>query len=380
MSDAVLTPRGWFRRGLSCLGIVVIVWAAVAAYLRHDVPLWVLVVLMVAELAWLVLAFLSSRFVKSGLVCVSVMVVAGALVAAPLQGVGIVPVAVAILWLARDLRRSLVWPIVLGLIGMVVVLIGNVLQPVAPLGALAIEGAIILAFLSGQNRRQFLIADLQSRQLLEEQSRTDVLAARQQIAGDIHDVLAHSLGGLVIQLDAVDALLDAGETDAAAARVRDARALAAEGLAEARRAVSALSAGADESPVVVPAEQLLDDLNALLDAHRSLGGTVSFAETGARRDVSGALAVALRRALQEGLTNARKHAPGASVTARLTWASADVTLELDNPLREAPVADRAGGGHGLVGMRERFAALPGGTATAAVAGDRFVVKVTGATA
>ena len=74
----------------------------------------------------------------------------------------------------------------------------------------------------------------------EEKAQIELLAQRQSVARDIHDVLAHSLGGLVIQLDAVEALLESGDVDAARSRVADARALAASGLGEARRAVDAL--------------------------------------------------------------------------------------------------------------------------------------------
>jgi signal transduction histidine kinase len=379
MSQSAVSPQGWFRQALSVFGVILIGWAGIANLIRHDIQPWMLGSLFFALAAWLVLAFLPDRFDRVAIVCLAVMTVAGSLVAAPTTGTAIVPPAVAVMWLARDLRRSLVWPLILGLIGMVVVLVGNVIQPVAPLGLLAIEGALVLAFLSGQNRRQFLMADAQARRLLQERSRIELMAARGQIARDIHDVLAHSLGGLVIQLDAVDALLESGDGVAAASRVKDARALAADGLSEARKAVAALGASDDSDSTALAGAQLVDDLSALVSTHRSLGGVVHFAESGERRSVSVALESALRRAMQEGLTNARKHAPGEDVTAALDWTGREVTLSLSNDL--APDAiDQTGGGNGLGGMRDRFAALPGGSATAFVEADRFVVTVRGATA
>ena len=95
--------------------------------------------------------------------------------------------------------------------------------------------------LVGFSRRQVRIDRRRRRREAErEQQRARLLADRSRAARDIHDVLAHSLGGLVLQLDAVEALLEAGRVDEATRRAGDARALAADGLAEARRAVHAL--------------------------------------------------------------------------------------------------------------------------------------------
>src|SRR6185312_3428342 len=99
---------------------------------------------------------------------------------------------------------------------------------------------LIVAILVGVSRRQARTGVARERALLEERARTAALAERSRIARDIHDVLAHSLGGLVLQLDAVDALLESGKTAEAAGRVKAARGLAADGLDEARRAVDAL--------------------------------------------------------------------------------------------------------------------------------------------
>ncbi len=261
---------------------------------------------------------------------------------------------------------------------MVVVLVGDVLVPISLLGLVALGAGIVVAFLGGLSRRQFFLADYRSRELVEEQARTDVLSARQHLAHDIHDVLAHSLGGLVIQLDAVDALLESGDTGAATAKIHDARALAAEGLSEARRAVAALSEEPPNRSQTVPGERVEQDIEALLNAHRSLGGTAAFMEVGAPRNVSESLELALRRAVQEGLTNARKHAPGAVVNLELAWSEDSVEATISNPLR--PTVSATGGGHGLHGMRERFSGLPGGAVTSGVQSGEFVVTVKGTTA
>jgi signal transduction histidine kinase len=378
MIDWLGSANGWLRRILSLFGIVVITWSVTTLVLQHDIALWVYVAVLVANLGWLLLMVISTSSIPLSWLLVVVMVAAGGITAAAVDGSSIVPAAVAVLWVTRDIRQPVGRGVVLGIAAMLVVLAGDILVPVGPLGAAGLEAGIVVAFLAGQSRRQYVLAEIRSRELVEEQARTDVLAARTQIASDIHDVLAHSLGGLVIQLDAVDALLESGDTKSAAAKVHDARALAAEGLGEARRAVAALSEPPADTDDVVPGESVTADVVALVDAHRSLGGRARFSQEGEQSAVSAPAAVALRRAVQEGLTNARKHAPGKPVSVSLHWSSGAVELEISNPL--GIDAGSAVGGHGLVGMRERFAALPGGVASAAATADRFVVTVKAQTA
>ena len=378
MNDYGGGPGGWLSRSLTLLGAIAIGGSAVAQYLRGELAVWALVCALTACVAWLLLVVAQLRGPIASSLLLVIMVAGGAIAATATNATSLVVAAVAVLWLSRDLRRPIWWGAGLGVLAMVIVIVASFLVPAAPLGLLAMEAGVVVGFLAGESRRQFLLSEIRSRNLVEEQARTDVLAARQQIAHDIHDVLAHSLGGLVIQLDAVDALLDAGDSAAAAAKVRDARVLAAEGLGEARRAVAALSSDEAANDARVSGDTIAADLNALVDAHRTLGGTVRLAEKGRRTEVSPALATALRRAVQEGLTNARKHAPGKPVTVSLTWRSDGVGVEIANPLG---VGDPAGGGgHGLVGMRDRFSALPGGAVTSGVDAGRFVVRAEAAIA
>ncbi|MEJ1231052.1 MAG: histidine kinase [Galbitalea sp.] len=374
--------RNWLRRVLTVLGVLAVAWSGSLQFFSGPLATWALVCMLVADAAWLVFAVFPFDVPGLRIGCLCLMVGAGGISVAATTGVSLVPVAVAIIWLGRDIRRSLGYAAGVGLVAMVLVLCGDVLAPVTPLGLVSIEAGLVVAFLAGQSRRQYLLVDARSRELVQEQARTDVLAARQQIAHDIHDVLAHSLGGLVIQLDAVDALLDSGEVAAAAAKVRDARTLAVDGLGEARRAVTALREPGADSGVVVAGDQVFEDVDALLEAHRSLSGSARLTETGTRTSVSEALELALRRAVQEGLTNARKHAPGAPVTVALRWGGDGVDVEISNPVTGS---SRAGasvstGGHGLVGMRERFAALPGGAVSSGIRAGRFVVTVRAKTA
>jgi signal transduction histidine kinase len=361
----------WLSRGLNLVGI-----AVVAVYFSLLLPaglaVWIAALGYVALGAWLAFALVPRRFTALGTVLAAIMVVGAALVTVSSSGLMVVPVFVGIVRTLADLRRPPWQGAALALLGVALVATGVFLADLPPLGLISIEGAVVIAGLVGVSRRQFRTTELQARAMLEEQARATVLAQRQEVARDIHDVLAHSLGGLVVQLDAVEALLDADRVADAATRVHDARALAVSGLEEARRAVGALRDG-DEPVRPVDLQGAIADL---VRAHRSLGGTVELDVSGTPRYLAGDASNALVRTLQESLTNSRKHAPGSPVRVMVRWEPEDVRLEIENPLAESGSLATTGGGHGIAGMSERFAGLPRATFSAGEHAGRFVVAAT----
>lgn len=377
----------WLRFGLNLFGIAVVGYSILTTHSAGR-PVWVLVLALVALAAWLVRLVLAFRSVPSGvgLALAMVMAFAGSIVAASTNGIAIVPVIVGVMLVVSDPARPILVGLGVALISVVLIALGAVPFGTSVPVMLGLAGGIFVAVLAGISRRQFRESEAQAALLREqelavreEKAQVELLAQRQSVARDIHDVLAHSLGGLVIQLDAVEALLEAGDIGGARTRVADARTLAANGLGEARRAVDALR-DPDSRPGDRPRAGSFDDtILDLLAAHRSLGGVVELTTTGTPRELDADRAAALERALQEALSNARKHAPGEPVQAVLAWSDAGVRLTVSNPLADAGVADhavlaRSGGGHGLEGMRERFDALPGGgRATAGVDAGRFIV-------
>ncbi|RLP77530.1 hypothetical protein D9V32_03545 [Mycetocola tolaasinivorans] len=204
------------------------------------------------------------------------------------------------------------------------------------------------------------------RELLVQRAETAALAERARLARDLHDVLAHSLGGLVMQLDAIDVIAEAQAADPGLReRIRGARTLAQEGLEDARRAVAALR----ESGSL---EEALETLRRHADA---LGHAVSVDTEGDLDSVPAAVADALRAAVTEALTNARKHAPGAASAVRVEAQKQRASVRISTG---AGIADAAGsaipsGGHGLGGLRERFSAL-GGTISAGERNGEWVVS------
>ena len=253
----------------------------------------------------------------------------------------------------------------------------------------------------GLTRRAYLLRAIEAEQALEQARRAHAaetqaaaLAERARIAREIHDVLAHALAAVSVNLQAAEGLLDAvpgkgPELAKVVECVERAGALTKEGMAEARRAILALR---DDSAVaragyaaqatgpaaagVPPAERLTSRLRALADDHRAVGDTaVEFTVTGTPRPLGTEAALTVYRTAQEALTNARKHAPGQPVSLAVTHAPGEMSLTVSNPLpppgAEGPLA-HAGTGYGLTGLRER-AALVDGTLTAAPGDGRWTV-------
>jgi signal transduction histidine kinase len=173
---------------------------------------------------------------------------------------------------------------------------------------------------------------------------------RERLAREIHDVLAHTLSALAVQLEGARLLM--GERpDYALARdaVERAHRLAAEGLEETRRAVSALRGE------VLPGPDLLPDLAA--DFERESGVPCRFEVDGAAVPLRPDARLAIYRTTQEALTNVRKHVDADQVSIRLCYAQAGAELTVDDQGRPRP--SLAAGGHGLTGMRERAQQLGG---------------------
>ena len=233
-------------------------------------------------------------------------------------------------------------------------------------------------------RREYLVRAEQAEHMLAETQRAReaethaaALAERARIARDIHDVLAHSLAAVSVNLQAAEGLLasdslpaDHPELAKAVECIDRAGTLTREGLAAARRAILALREDAAPLP---------DQLASLAAQHRTVGdAAVEFTVTGEPRPLSEQAAEVAFRAAQEGLTNARKHAPGQPVTLGLEFEPGQVTVSVANPL--PPVPDQGplaatGAGAGLTGLRER-AALAGGALEAGPAGGIWRIDLT----
>ena len=213
---------------------------------------------------------------------------------------------------------------------------------------------------------------------LEEQERRHsgeraLLEERQRIARELHDVVAHHMSVIAIQAEAAP-YKTAGPPPELVESFGEIRASALAGLAELRRVLGVLrTSGQDTTP-----QPGLADLDTLLDSARSGGVSVTVTRGGNPVTLPDGVDLSAYRIVQEALSNAMRHAPGSHVQVHLAYRPDSLALEVRNdavppassavPVLVASGARAAGGGHGLVGMRER-ATMLGGSLEACPAAD-----------
>ncbi len=203
-------------------------------------------------------------------------------------------------------------------------------------------------------------------------ARQAVLEERSRIARELHDVVAHHMSMIAIQAEA--APLKIPDLPPAAQETLTAiRGAAREALAETRRVVGLLRNG-DELPERVP-QPGLDRLDELIDAGRQSGLSIEPMVVGVPRSLAAGVDLSAFRIVQEALSNAARYAPGAHVRVAINYGGQRLRVAVtddgsgngsgDGPAdgSEPPPVTQSGGGHGLVGMRERVAMLGGKLAT-----------------
>jgi len=193
------------------------------------------------------------------------------------------------------------------------------------------------------------------------------LGERARIAREIHDVLAHTLSALAVQLEGTRMLLEQRPGDpAAVVAVERAHRLAREGLDETRRAVGALRGDRVPGP---------DGLARLVAEFRAESGTPSrFQVEGEVIPMTSEAQLALYRTAQEALTNVRKHARATGVEVCLRYAPDGAELVVEDAAPQAVDNGQPHRGYGLVGMRER-AELLGGTLEAGPSAAGYRVRL-----
>jgi signal transduction histidine kinase len=219
-------------------------------------------------------------------------------------------------------------------------------------------GVWITRIIEQSRQRAQLVAELAATraELAAANHQAGVLAERERLAREIHDTLAQGLASVVLLLEAAEVAV--GRDDAVArTHIDRARATARDNLAEARSLVEALS------PPRLRDAPLVEALRDLADG--------AFVLTGTPRQLCPEADVALLRAAQEALTNARKHSGATRVEVSLDYADSAVTLQVADDGCGFDVAATPAG-FGLTGMRERLA-LVGGTLTVRAAPAAGVV-------
>jgi signal transduction histidine kinase len=232
-----------------------------------------------------------------------------------------------------------------------------------------LSGMVAAAFFLGRNlrtRQAYLAALVERAERLEherdQQARIAAAAERASIAREMHDIVAHSLAVIVTMAEAAGAKRRS-DPDRAAETMQQVSEIGRQALSETRRLVGVLRT---EDPGERYAPQPdLRQLDALVSQVRATGLRAELSSSGQRFPVPEGAEVAVYRIVQEALTNALKHASGATrVRVRLRYAAPVIEVEVSDD--GSPVAGngrRGRVGHGLVGMHER-AALYNGSVTA----------------
>ena len=218
--------------------------------------------------------------------------------------------------------------------------------------SLALGAGLTARRVRGQSR----VAQHRVEQLQREQRALAEAAARQErqrIARELHDIISHGLGVVVLQAGAADQVLDQdpGKTREA---LRLIRATGQEAITELGTLVGLIR---DEQPLDRDPQPTLREVERLVATTRSAGLAVTVQTEGQPRDLPPSVELNAYRVIQEGLTNALKHAPGATVRVILRYHPDGLDVEV----RDNGAGTEAGPGtrRGLIGLRERAAVFGG---------------------
>jgi signal transduction histidine kinase len=218
----------------------------------------------------------------------------------------------------------------------------------------------IAAAAIGMRTLRARIADAQEREraLEREKEQAAQLATereRARIARELHDVITHNVSVMVVQAGAARKVMSRAPDQATSALL----AVESAGRAAMTELQHAMGLLAPDGEARLAPQPGLAELGQLIDRVRTTGMRVDLVETGAPQPLAPGSDLAAYRVVQEALTNAAKHAVGATARVRIAYTPHDLTLDIDNDAgrRSSNAAD--GNGRGLIGLRERLAACGG---------------------
>lgn len=253
-------------------------------------------------------------------------------------------------------------------------------RPVAVAALCALSIALADAV---RNRRAYVAAVEERARRAEEsreaEARRRVGDERLRIARDLHDVLAHHIAVINVQAGVAGHLLERQPAQAREA-LDHVRAAARSVLSEMQAVVTVLREPG-ESPDPTEPTPGLDRLGELIEEYRRAGLTIDTVISGTPTGLPAAVDLVAYRAVQESLTNVRKHAGNAKVVVALDYRPQSFGLTVTNS-GTGPDSRRAGAdadstrGFGLMGMRERVGSVGGAVRTGPTPGGGFVVAAT----
>ncbi len=258
-------------------------------------------------------------------------------------------------------------------------LVANVANQKGPIAASVAFTAVTIALDSMSSRRrveQDLTAQTERTEL--EQARRAVLEERTRIAREMHDVVAHHMSLIAVRAETAPYRLS-GLPKPVSDEFRSLSAAAREAMTDMRRLLGVLRS--DEATSRAPQPQL-SDLPALVAAARVAGVSIELLVPAELEQVPAGVGVCAYRIVQESLSNASQHAPGAPIMVSVDHGDTAVVLRVANgpggpvgPVGSDGSTGNGGGhGHGLAGMRERVALLGGSLSAGPAPDGGFVVS------
>ncbi|MFB6673760.1 sensor histidine kinase [Streptomyces sp. NPDC056390] len=225
---------------------------------------------------------------------------------------------------------------------------------------LVVSALALLVTTSVHIRREAKVEMTAQRQVTAvERDKRTLLEERTNIARELHDVVAHHMSVVAIQAEAAPYRVEnpPPELEQAFVTIRE-NAVAA--LTELRRVLGVVRVESAEWSAAPDAPQpTLADLGRLLENVREAGLRVGQTVTGAVRDLPQGVELSAYRIVQEALSNALRHAPGAEARVEVSYVLGGLGLRIVNGPPTGLVKPSPGAGHGITGMRERIAMLSG---------------------
>lgn len=218
---------------------------------------------------------------------------------------------------------------------------------------LSILGVWALGMVSGYRADQ--LKAVRERSVLVERdalakAQLAVYEERERINDEIHDVLAHTLTGVIVQAESGAAVaLEPETTELFSTIAASSRAA----LSEIRQL---LAAGEVAEPRPAPC---LDDLDELFQSYRRSNLEIEVQQMGRAVPLGAGISLAIYRVVQESLTNALRHGSGRGAKVRICWGEDDLTITITNPKATGTTIGAIGSGRGLVGIRRRCALYGG---------------------
>ena len=229
----------------------------------------------------------------------------------------------------------------------------------------------VISWLIGRNTRARVLRLAAAEREQEQRTRIALGDERARIAREFHDVVAHSVGVMVVQAEGARRVLER-DPERAREALDSIEQTGRTALEDMRRSLGVLRRD-DVDPALQP-QPGIDDVGDLLEQAREAGLAVEYAVEGEPRTLPQGVDLSAYRIVQEALTNTIKHAGRVSTRITVSYGERELTLEVSDSGPGPSANGRGGSGQGLIGMRERVELHGGELVTGPGPDGGFIVR------